>query len=164
MDYIVKMIKKATILVGLPGSGKSTYIANSMDPSVWVFSSDNIIENIAFEYGLTYNEAFKDLIAFADKTCRNEFKCAVANHENDLVVDRTNLTIKSRRTWIEPLNEKGYHITVVVFPVPEKDEWERRLNSRPGKTIPDDIIQNMMRNFQFPTVEEGFDDIVVIES
>ena len=57
----------------------------------------------------------------------------------------------------------GYRFDAVVFPNPDPAEWERRLNSRPGKTIPDNIIRNMVASFRMPTPEEGFVNIHIEE-
>jgi len=43
--------------------------------------------------------------------------------------------------------------------VPEPDELKRRLASRPGKVIPDDVVQQMIDNWEEPTLEEGFKEI-----
>jgi gluconate kinase len=46
-----------------------------------------------------------------------------------------------------------------VFKTPEADELKRRLESRPGKSIPDHVIKSMIDNFEMPTEEEGFKEI-----
>jgi tRNA uridine 5-carbamoylmethylation protein Kti12 len=52
-----------------------------------------------------------------------------------------------------------YEHIAVVFQAPEAGELMRRLNSRPGKEIPIDVIETMVRNFDVPTEEEGFKEI-----
>lgn len=37
-----------------------------------------------------------------------------------------------------------------------------RLASRPGKNIPDHVMQNMIAGLQMPTSDEGFDEIVTL--
>jgi tRNA uridine 5-carbamoylmethylation protein Kti12 len=49
-----------------------------------------------------------------------------------------------------------------VFPTPPEDELKRRLGSRPGKNIPDNVIKKMIKGFTLPTPEEGFDEIVML--
>ena len=39
-------------------------------------------------------------------------------------------------------------------------EHERRLSSRPGKSIPAHVMKTMKENLQFPTKDEGFNEIV----
>jgi hypothetical protein len=47
----------------------------------------------------------------------------------------------------------------VVFKTPEPEELERRLDSRPGKSIPWNVMQGMISGFKMPTLEEGFDEV-----
>ena len=53
-------------------------------------------------------------------------------------------------------------MVAVVFRTPEEKELQRRLNSRPGKVIPPDVVKSMIDNFEEPTKEEGFDEIVAV--
>lgn len=152
---------KCTFLIGVPGSGKSTWLNMS---SLWnsesiIVSTDNIIEDIASEYNITYNDAFPDLIKFAEKAMWNSLEDAV-QYGDSVVIDRTNLTAGSRKRFIKFL--QGYEFEAVVFPTPDPVEWERRLNSRPGKTIPENVLKSMVRNFEAPTEQEGFSSITYI--
>lgn len=157
------MSKICTFLVGAPGAGKSTWMRNQeWIDDTYVASTDDIIQNIADEYGLTYDEAFKDVIGFAEKVMWRELKMA-AEDGDPIYIDRTNMSVKSRRKFIDFLKPYGYRFNAVVFPNPDPVEWERRLNSRPGKTIPDNIIRNMVASFRMPTPEEGFDNIQIEE-
>jgi hypothetical protein len=38
-------------------------------------------------------------------------------------------------------------------------DWKYRLENRPGKIIPQNILTNMTESYILPTVEEGFDMI-----
>lgn len=150
-------MKTCYILVGAPGTGKSTW-ADTVDYDSLI-SSDQIITDIAHEYGLTYNEAFKNLIGFADQVFWNDITSAGIYGDTTIIVDRTHMTAKSRKRVIDILSQYAYNFVAVVFLPPEEAEWERRLANRPGKTIPDEIIQSMLRNYQEPTLDEGFSEI-----
>ena len=159
------MTKICTILVGAPCSGKSTWVDNlPWIENTYVASTDSIIEDIAHEYGMTYDEGFKELVGFADKVMWNDLKMT-AEDGDPIIIDRTNMSRKSRRKFIDFLAKYGYTFNAVVFDVPEdRSEWNRRLNSRPGKTIPENVIQSMLASFQFPTHDEGFREITVVNS
>jgi predicted kinase len=155
------MVKVCTFLVGAPAAGKSTWLRNQeWTDDTYVVSTDNIIEEIASGYGLTYNEAFKDVIAFAEKVMWRELEWA-ARDGALIYIDRTNMSAKSRKRFIDFLKPYGYEFNAVVFPNPDPVEWERRLNSRPGKTIPENVIRSMVSSFRMPTCEEGFTNIQV---
>jgi hypothetical protein len=52
-----------------------------------------------------------------------------------------------------------YEHVAVVFPAPSRIELKSRLASRPGKEIPDVVIEGMLVSFETPTEEEGFNEI-----
>ena len=151
---------KCTILVGVPASGKSTWLQEHM-PMANVMSTDIVIENVAKSYGMTYNEGFKDLIGFADKVMWRHITLAHMRQE-DYVIDRTNLTAKSRAKFIQKLKLHRYEIECVVFPTPEPEEWKRRLDSRPGKAIPQEVLDRMVDSYEMPLMNEGFTKITYV--
>lgn len=157
------MDKICKILVGAPGCGKSTWIKEQeWVEDTCVASTDDIIDNISDEYGFTYNQAFKDLIGFAEKVMWEDLRVA-AEDGDPIIIDRTNMSRKSRKKFIDFLSKYGYKFEAVVFPNPDQDEWDRRLANRPGKTIPANVIRSMMASFQMPKHDEGFVNITVIE-
>lgn len=157
---------KCTILVGVPASGKSTWRVTRLGGFGIELSTDDIIERLADRWGFTYNEIFKDTISFAEKVMKRDL-IAAAERDVDIIIDRTNLTAKSRRKWIEMLKLYQYDIEAVVFPMPgtaklSTEEWNRRLDSRPGKTIPGHILSPMIEHYEPPTLSEGFSKITII--
>ena len=153
---------KCTILVGVPGSGKSTWHRNKYgDYTAPVVSTDKIIEDVASEYGMTYDEGFKGLIQFAEIIMWRQITSYLMRG-SDFIIDRTNLTAKSRAKFIQKLKLHRYEIECVVFPQPEPEEWKRRLNSRPGKTIPQEALDRMVDSYEIPLESEGFSKITFI--
>ena len=156
------------MLVGVPASGKSTWLADSAKHEYYlIVSTDKIIEELADIYGLTYDQIFKDTINFAEKVMTTEMDKAIAYGDADFVIDRTNLSVKSRKKFIDKLKLHHYNIECVVFPLPgteklSSDEWNRRLNSRRGKTIPGYILSSMIEHYEPPTLAEGFSKITII--
>lgn len=156
---------KCTILVGVPASGKSTWIQEHM-PMANIMSTDIVIENVARSYSMTYNEGFKDLISFAEKVMWRHITWSIAEQVG-FIIDRTNLSVKSRAKFIDKLKLHRYEIECVVFPLPGTDklpieEWNRRLDSRSGKTIPEHILSSMIEHYEPPTETEGFSKITFI--
>ena len=145
------------VLVGVPGSGKSTWIRNQ----IWalgltVVSTDALVEQEAHRQGKTYSEVFDEYMPTAVKLMAEQVvQAREAGH--DIVWDQTSTTVASRRKKFAML--PNYHAVAVVFPTPDPEEHQRRLASRPGKTIPWNILNGMISGFQMPTLEEGFDEI-----
>jgi predicted kinase len=158
---------KCTILVGVPASGKSTWHRIKFgDYSTNVASTDKIIETVASSYGMTYDEGFKELIQFAEKIMWRQIT-AYLMRGSDFIIDRTNLSAKSRAKFIQKLKLHRYEIEAVVFPevgseALSKEEWKRRLNSRAGKTIPQEALDRMINSYEIPLKSEGFDNIIFI--
>lgn len=149
------------MLVGVAGSGKSTWIANQgFDPSrARIISTDNIIDEQAREQGKTYSEVFREEIKSATLRMNAELHQAVKDRM-DIVWDQTNLTKKSRATKLGSIPE-DYHKVAVFFATPADAELKRRLASRPGKTIPANIVLGMKSQLEPPNPDEGFDEVVL---
>jgi predicted kinase len=75
----------------------------------------------------------------------------------DIIWDQTSTTIASRTRKFNML-PNYYHIAV-VFKTPSRLELTKRLASRPGKEIPDVVIEGMRASFEMPSEEEGFKEI-----
>ena len=152
----------AYILVGVPASGKSSWIrSQNWTRNCVTASTDNYIDAVAKRTGKTYSEVFDEHMPDA---IEDMLSIVVAAREagRDIIWDQTSTTIYSRKKKFKML--PGYKMIAVVFKTPEANEWKRRLDSRPGKHIPDEVLNFMSENFQMPTVEEGFHEVWHAES
>jgi predicted kinase len=147
------------MMIGVPGSGKSTWIRKNNSNAV-IISTDDIVEQTAAASGKTYNEVFKDNIKFATQLA-NERAQAAFTADQDVIWDQTNLNIKSRCAKLATVPDH-YEKIAVFFPTPDKEELAKRLASRPGKNIPQNIMMGMIASLVQPTTDEGFDDIIVV--
>lgn len=147
------------MLVGIPGSGKSTWIANqALDwNNTRIISTDNIVERRAQEQGKTYSEVFQQEIKSATAQMNAELRQALRDGA-DIVWDQTNLTRKARASKLSVVPE-DYRKIGVFFPTPGDDELKRRLASRPGKTIPANVVLGMKSQIERPSTDEGFDEV-----
>ena len=144
-------------LIGVPGSGKSTWVKNQdWAKDCVVVSTDEFVEDYAKEVGSTYNEVFEDYMPTAVKLMTEKVERA-REAGKDIIWDQTSMSIKSRKRKFNMLRD--YEHIAVIFKTPEPVELERRLNSRPGKNIPDHVMKSMIKSFDIPTVEEGFKEI-----
>jgi len=141
------------MLIGVPASGKTTWVEKNKGDAL-VISSDNLIETYAADHGMTYNEVFKEQIKIATAVVKNEAQKAFAS-DQDVVWDQTNITKKSRASKLAMV-PKHYHKTAVFFATPPEEEWQRRLDSRPGKSIPAHILDSMVEMLEMPDASEGW--------
>ena len=147
------------VLVGVPASGKSTWLA--AHPTGVVASSDAYIEAEAARRGLTYDAVFSETVQAANKKVLAEAKRAFKRRQ-DLVWDQTNLTRKVRAERLR-LVPPGYTKVAVFFPTPSPTVLAARLASRPGKTIPPEVVAGMAAALEKPSKREGFDRVQTIK-
>ena len=144
------------MMIGVPGSGKSTWIKKHNTGGTMVASSDAYIDTEAERQGKTYNDVFKSTIKAANNHAQSVAKKAF-ELGLDLIWDQTSTTIASRARKFNALPD--YEHIAVVFATPELNELHRRLASRPGKNIPSDVMVQMIKGLQMPTTDEGFKEI-----
>jgi predicted kinase len=150
---------KAYILVGVPGSGKSTWVkSQTWLDGAQVISTDTHVESYARSQGKTYTEVFKDYMPTALEMMVNEV--VLARHVNrDIIWDQTSTTISTRAKKIRML--PNYYKIAIIFKTPPTSELMERLASRPGKEVPWEVVSTMAQQLETepPTLEEGFDEI-----
>lgn len=157
-----------TMLIGVPGSGKSTWRTEALATSVptpVVISSDDAIEFFAKMNGITYTQAFRLIdMKVIDREIRVDFEDALASGR-DIIVDRTNMTRKSRASFLNRV-PANYRKVAVVFDIDEV-RLKVRLDKRAaetGKSIPTHIVNQMRASFQMPTNEEFHEVRIVTAS
>ena len=144
-------------LIGVPASGKSTWVANQEWAKDCAYiSTDSWVELYAKEQGKTYSEVFVEYMPKAVNIMTEHVKLA-KDAGQDIIWDQTSTTVKSRARKFNMLPD--YEHIAVVFRCPDVDDLTRRLLSRPGKLIPVDVLHDMIKNFEVPTEEEGFKEI-----
>jgi predicted kinase len=150
-------MSKVYVLVGVPGAGKSTWIANQEWAKDCVYvSSDKLIDEEAERQGKTYNDVFKEYVTTAISLMLDQV-IEAREAGKDIIWDQTSVSVKSRKKKFSMLPE--YEHIAVVFKTPEESELRRRLGNRPGKNIPWEVVSSMINNFEMPSEEEGFKEI-----
>lgn len=146
------------MLIGLPGSGKTTWRENtiaSSDEEFVVISQDDMIDNFAWQNNLTYNEAFKiaPLHDFA-KQARADFRKAIAERKS-IIIDRTNMSKKTRASFLSQV-PRDYKIVGVMFHCDDALLYKRIKDrgDRTGKYISSAVIERMKANFEEPSLDE----------
>ena len=147
------------VLIGLPACGKSTWREKHLaaNPTVdfAIISSDDMVEEIAREKGITYDEAHK-IVDWKSVNTRMKYRFRDAlKAGKDVIVDRTNMSRKSRKMFLKDLPE-GYETVAVNFQICDH-ELRRRLDARAeatGKSIPADVLKSMSDRYVAPEREE----------
>lgn len=147
------------VMVGPPGGGKSTVVDAliTQDHSKIVISPDE------------YRERF----------CNGNRGCQTKNKEvwsavysdlerlfierpnNDIIFDATMINSKKRKPLLDIVKKAGhYNIVAVVVKPDTKTILAQNLKRK--WSVPEHIVKNMIRSFEMPTKEEGFDEVIVI--
>ena len=147
------------VLVGLPASGKSTWLKETFQENVTVISKDNEIMKMGEELGICeYTDVYKALTTEQhDETYANVIKTfqEAKKEKKDIVIDMTNMSKKSRNKWINGLG-KHYKTKAWVFIASESMLVARNLlrSQQENKYIPEYVYENMMKSFIIPTTYE----------
>ncbi len=136
------------MLVGLPGSGKSTYAATLGAP---VLSSD------AIRLLLADDENDQSIHARVFATLRYLLIQRLEIHRPVTYVDATHLTRAERKPYIEIAREKNVEIEAVFFDTPLEVCLER--NRQRARRVPEDVLVTMAAKLQPPNYDEGFSRI-----
>lgn len=149
---------KLYMLIGVPGSGKSTWVKNQefwMSDCIYI-STDKYVEEYAYSVGKTYSEVFEEYMPIAVVRMADAVNAACDAGKN-IIWDQTSTTIATRAKKFRMLPE--YYAIAVVFRIPKHEELQKRLANRPGKVIPSDVLQSMIDGWEEPTEDEGFKEI-----
>lgn len=137
---------KATFLIGLPCSGKSTYYNDNKHLGKLI-SRDDILLDLAET--MDYNEAWNKVDQKeVDKLFREKLQLTMKEKE-DIVIDRTNLTYKGRMKFVNQLRQNRYNIHYKVFLIPY-ETLMRRNGDREDKTISWGVYLQMSKSFSMP--------------
>lgn len=147
---------EAILLIGLPGSGKSTWRnQNAMDKNI-VCRDDILME---MGNGKKYSEAYKTVDG---SKVNAELKLRWESHlqkREDVVLDMTNLVKSHRNEFLQRL-PKTYKRTAIIFLCGWKELMKRNeyRAKTEGKRIPDQVYYDMAMKFTMPSFED-FDEI-----
>lgn len=142
------------VMCGLSGSGKSTIARNSLDSfnNPVIVSSDVIREELTgkVEDQSKNDEVFK---LFHERIRKN------LENKHDVIVDATNLTMKSRRAIMMKINGLDVHKICYVIPKPFEECKKDNINRE--HPVPNEVLEKQIKRFQIPFKEEGFDEIFI---
>lgn len=140
---------KIVITVGLPGSGKSTYLKRR---GLNAISSDEIRRLIADD------PEDQTIHARVFATIRYLIRQRLVVGRTVTYVDATHLTRWERRPYIRLARRHGCEIEALFFDTPVEVCIVR--NTLRERVVPSEAIWQMSRKLQPPTIEEGFDGVI----
>ena len=135
------------MMMGLPGSGKTTYVRETY-PSYVHLNADDIREEL---FGSA--EEQKDTEKVFELMRKRTLDALAAG--KDVVYDATNMSEKRRRRFLKQLPECRKTIVCMVVPVEVCKERQKQRD----RVVPDYVIDRMVKSFWMPTKSEGWDEV-----
>jgi predicted kinase len=142
---------RIVVLVGLPGSGKSTYLEQM---GVSGLSSDAIRRLLADD------ETDQTIHVRVFQTLRYLLEQRLAIGRAVTYIDATNLTPEERGPYLAIGRAWGCEVEAVFFDVPLEVCLER--NARRSRVVPGEALAKMAAKLAPPSVEEGFARVTVL--
>jgi predicted kinase len=134
-----------TITVGLPGSGKSTYLARL---GVNAISSDEIRRIVADDpHDQSMNARIFSVIRYL-------IRQRIAAGRPVTYVDATHLTPWERKPYVMLARRYGCQLEALFFDVPVDTCIAR--NQARERVVPEEAIRKMAQQMITPSIEEGF--------
>ena len=146
------------ITVGLPGSGKSTYVKNFIkDKEIEYLSSDSL----RAVYGKSEEDQTVTPLVFGHiKRKVDEF----LKDGKNVLVDATSVNRKERSDYIKTAKKYGAKIVVIVFKMDRQGLIERnkKRGEQGGREVPTFVIDKMLNKFEEPSYDEGIDVMIYV--
>jgi|GEM_PF-1439050 predicted kinase len=132
------MSNEIIVMVGLPGSGKSSYMKEH-------FEDTHIRINL-------------DMLKTRNK--ENQFIVACLHMKHSMVIDNTNITIEERKKYID--YAKQYNVPIKAVYIARDVKTCISQNKTRSKSVPDIVIYTKNKKLKIPTINEGFDEVIVV--
>lgn len=143
------------IMIGIPGSGKSSYAKKYLltNNSVYLSSDDIRIELYGFE-DQTHNDVVFETMKKRTLNALKEGK--------DVIYDATNLNKKRRGSIISEAHKLDAQVNAYLCCTPINIILERNI-TRAERQLPWDKLVQMIQSIEPPMYYEGFDNIYLID-
>ena len=136
------MQKTMVIMMGLQGSGKSTFYAKHLAEDYVRVNLDTL--KTRYREGLLIDECLREGKSFA--------------------VDNTNPTRADRARYISRARENGYHVIGYFMESKIKDCIARNALREGKARVPDNAIAATSNRLEIPSFEEGFGELYFVKN
>ncbi len=141
------------MMVGIPGCGKSYKSKELAARGYSVHSSDALRDELNMHEGSQCTYIFE----LMHKNIKTDMDAG-----KNIVYDATNLSRKRRIAYLESIKKYNYKKICYLFITPVDVCKERNANRTGYACVPDYVYDRMLRSYEVPMLEEGWDEIIPI--
>ncbi|MBI2321441.1 MAG: ATP-binding protein [Chloroflexi bacterium] len=138
------------LLVGIPGSGKTTYARRHLADALRV-SLDDVRLMLT---GVAFDPAFEPYVVAAAHAALGALLRRAARWRRDVVLDATNITRQRRRYYLAIAARRAIPTVAVYLRCPLDVALVRNRQRSPA--VPDDVVCRFHAALEPPTLDEGF--------
>lgn len=150
--------KEIQLMVGPPGTGKSTYVAKMVKELEASGRTVAVVSRDAVRRELTGSAVGKKYFAKEKQVFRTFVEMiqdAIANEIETIFIDATHINEASRHKILSRLeNVEDYVLVVGTFKIPKEVAIERNNNREGFAHVPLAAIERMYKDFTVPTITE----------
>lgn len=145
-------MNKLTLLIGIPGSGKTTYANKNKKENEIILSSDTIRQEL---FGNESSQQDNELVFNTLYSKAREY----LQKGTDVIIDATNINSYYRHQTLKHFKDLNIQKVAIVFDTPIKTCIQR--DKKRNRTVGLAVIEKMISRYQVPTEQEGFDKIFI---
>lgn len=141
-----------TIMCGLPGSGKNTWVEKNFDGPVIE------LDTIRKRHKIKWDD--KDAQGFVFQEAKEELKVSLRKKQ-DVLWNGTNMTELQRKTIADIANDYRSKIRIVYVDCSVEEALKRNKQREEDKRVKDEVIERYARRMELPNITECHDFVVV---
>lgn len=153
-----KRLSEVAILIGIPGSGKSTYakkIADKMPPPVHYISTDEIRKS-----------QFGDITDMSHNTAvfvimKNRLLAALKKGES-VILDATLVKASERAQYIKMA--KSFEANITAYYLKTDLATALKRNASRNRMVPPEVLHKRFEALEEPREDEGFDRVITVQA
>ena len=151
--------KNLWLLVGIPGSGKSTWVHEQLDSECKHWISRDAIRFEVVQEGEEYFSKEKQVFNLFVRAVQADID---SNFITDIYVDATHINEASREKLLRRLkNLENINLNAVVFDISLETCLERNAQRTGRACVPETAIRNMYNNFRNPALDKRQYDKII---